>query len=126
MAIRITLFFVLAGATLFGTGTASAQNSRQLPADHLTKMHIRSVTVAPRGHHSAGDASGIPGIDSLTNWNGTYKTPGFDPNGKLRTTWFYNIGRESTGARRDDQYQRSSCAGGGRFAQSGWQCVFAL
>lgn len=91
MPTRFTLFFLLACAFLFGAGATLAQNSRQLPADHLTKMHIRSVTVAPRGHHSAGEASGIPGIDSLTNWNGTYQTPGFDPNGKFRKNWSYNM-----------------------------------
>jgi hypothetical protein len=48
----------------------------------------------PHGHTRSshqGNANGIPGIDSLTNWNGSFKTPGFDPNGKYKNNWTYNM-----------------------------------
>lgn len=91
MPTRFTLYLLLAFAILFGATGAFAQHSHQLPANHLTRAHPRFIAVPPHGHRSPGDANGTPGVDSLTNWNGTYKTPGFDPNGKLRNTWFYNM-----------------------------------
>ena len=91
MQMRFTLSLLLAFAISVGATGAFAQHSHQLPANHLTRVHPRFIAVAPHGHRSSGDASGTPGVDSLTNWNGTYKTPGFDPNGKLRNTWFYNM-----------------------------------
>jgi hypothetical protein len=94
MPTRFALYLFVASATLFGAIVALAQDAHQLPANHLSKAHPRFVAVPPHGHSTPGvrsDASGIPGIDSLTNWNGTYKIPGFDQNGKLRNTWFYNM-----------------------------------
>jgi hypothetical protein len=90
MSTRCILSLLLASATLFAT-VALAQDSRQLPANHLLKAHPRFVAVQPHGHHNPGDASGIPGIDSLTNWNGSYQTPGYDQNGKPRNNWIYNM-----------------------------------
>jgi hypothetical protein len=90
---RFVLNLFLA-ATLFGAMVALAQDAHQLPANHLSKTHPIYVAVPPHGHGTSGvrtDASGIPGIDSLTNWNGTYKTPGFDGNGKPRNAWIYNM-----------------------------------
>ena len=91
MRTRFTLSLFLACATLFGAIVAVAQDSRQLPANHLSNAHPRFIAVPPHGHSNPGDANGTPGVDSLTNWNGSYKTPGFDPNGKFRTNWFYNM-----------------------------------
>jgi hypothetical protein len=93
MPTRFVLNLFLA-ATLFGAMVALAQDAHQLPANHLSKTHPIYVAVPPHGHSISGvraNASGIPGIDSLTNWNGTYKTPGFDGNGKLRNNWIYNM-----------------------------------
>ncbi len=91
MPTRFTLSLFLACATLFGTIVAFAQNSHQLPANHLSKAHPRLIAVPPHGHRNPGDANGTPGVDSLSNWNGSYKTPGFDPNGKFRNAWYYNM-----------------------------------
>jgi hypothetical protein len=91
MPTRFTLSLFLACATLFGAIVAVAQDSRQLPANHLSKAHPRFIAVSPRGHSNPGYANGTPGVDSLTNWNGSYKAPGYDPNGKPRDTWFYNM-----------------------------------
>jgi hypothetical protein len=90
MPSRFTLL-LLTSATLFGSIVARAQDSHQLPANHLLKAHPRFIAVPPHGHRDPGDANGTPGVDSLSNWNGAYRTPGFDPNGKLRESWFYNM-----------------------------------
>src|SRR5664279_6280170 len=73
MQMRFTLSLLLAFAILVGATGAFAQHSHQLPANHLTRVHPRFIAVALHGHRSSGDASGTPGVDSLTNWNGTYK-----------------------------------------------------
>jgi hypothetical protein len=91
MTSRFTLLLLMASATLFGSIVALAQDSQQLPADHLLKAHPRFITVPPRGHRNPGEAAGTPGVDSLSNWNGAYKTPGFDQNGKFRNSWLYNM-----------------------------------
>jgi hypothetical protein len=91
MPTRFTLSLLLAFATLFGSIVAFAQNSHQLPANHLLKAHPRFLAVSPRGHSTPSNGNGIPGIDSLSNWDGAFKTPGFDPNGKPRNSWFYNM-----------------------------------
>jgi hypothetical protein len=91
MPTRSTLLLFLAFTSVFGAIGAFAQKSHQLPADHLSRMHPRYAAVSPRGHHNLTDTTGTPGVDSLTNWNGSYETPGFDQNGKPRTKWFYNM-----------------------------------
>ena len=93
MTTRIVLPLFLI-ATLLGATATFAQDSRQLPADHLSKAHAKFLAVPPHGHTGSshqGNANGIPGIDSLTNWNGSFKTPGFDPNGKYKNNWTYNM-----------------------------------
>ena len=68
-----------------------AQDSHQLPDNFLSKAHARFLTVAPHVNQGATKTNGTPGVDSLTNWNGSYQAPGFDPNGKYRHTWYYNM-----------------------------------
>jgi hypothetical protein len=78
---------------LFGA-IAIAQDSHQLPANYLSNAHPRLMAVPAHRHGNSGvsgNTNGIPGIDSLTNWNGSFKTPGFDGNGKPRTNWIYNM-----------------------------------
>ncbi len=84
---RFARSLLVASLALFGA-FALAQNARQLPAKHLLlHAHPRFLAPAPRGHSPVqGYAHGIPGIDSLTNWNGSYHTIGFDPNGNPGTT----------------------------------------
>jgi hypothetical protein len=93
MSTRCTLSLFLACATVFGSTAALAQNSHELPADHLLNAHPRYATVSPRVNHGAVSINGnaTPRVDSLSNFNGSYKTPGFDSNGKLRNSWFYNM-----------------------------------
>lgn len=92
MPTRFLLSMFLAFATSLGAIVALAQDAHQLPADHLSKTHARLVDMPP--HNGSGvqsNASGTPGVDSLSNWNGSYKTPGFDENGNYRDTWLYNM-----------------------------------
>jgi hypothetical protein len=94
MRARFTLPLLLIPAILFGAIASLAQESHQLPANHLLNAHPRFMTLSPHVNQTPGahgDANGIPGIDSLTNWNGSFKTPGYDPNGKPRSNWFYNM-----------------------------------
>jgi hypothetical protein len=91
---RCLALFVFASILQVSTIGAMAQASHQLPADHLSRMHPRFAVMQPRGHKGSGvqgNAQGIPGIDSLTNWNGSFKTPGFDGNGKPKNSWIYNM-----------------------------------
>src|ERR1035441_10176930 len=93
MKTRITLSLFLISA-LLGATTTFAQDSRQLPADHLSNVHAKFLALPPRAHSGSsyqGNANGTPGVDSLTNWNGSFKTPGFDPNGKYKDNWIYNM-----------------------------------
>src|SRR3981189_3551792 len=93
MAPRFARSLLVASVAFFGAAFALAPNAPPLPADHLLQhAHPRYLTPAPRGHAPAqGYAHGTPGVDSLTNWNGSYHTVGFDHNGNLRKTWLYNM-----------------------------------
>lgn len=74
------------------TASGISQDARQLPANHLANAHPRFLALSPRGHSAAGTfASGIPGIDSLTNWDGSFHTVGFGPTGNRKTAWYYNM-----------------------------------
>jgi hypothetical protein len=92
MRTRSMLSMLLAFATSLGANVALAQDAHRLPADHLSKTHARFVAMPP--HSSSGvqsNANGTPGVDSLSNWNGSFKTPGFDENGNYRDSWVYNM-----------------------------------
>jgi hypothetical protein len=92
MPTRFMLSVLLVLATSLGAIVALAQDAHQLPADHLSKTHARFVAMPP--HNSSAvrsNANGTPGVDSLSNWNGSFKTPGFDENGNYRDSWVYNM-----------------------------------
>jgi hypothetical protein len=93
MAPLFARFLLLASVAFLGAALAPAQNSHQLPSNHLLlHAHPRYLAPAPRGHAPAQtNAHGTPGVDSLTNWNGSYHAIGFDQNGNLRKTWLYNM-----------------------------------
>jgi hypothetical protein len=92
MTPRFPRSLMLISVVLFAAAFALAQDARQLPANHLLlHAHPRYLAPAPRGHSAPGLAHAIPGIDSLTNWNGSYHTFGFDHSGNPRKTWYYNM-----------------------------------
>jgi hypothetical protein len=76
---------------LFAATAMFAQDSHQLPDNFLSNAHARFLTPAPHVNQGATKTNGTPGVDSLTNWNGSYQAPGFDPGGKYRHTWYYNM-----------------------------------
>jgi hypothetical protein len=89
---RFTRCVLLAWAALFGA--AFGQGTHQLPANHLLHARPRFLAPAPGGHrdgNAEADGHGIPGIDSLSNWDGSFHTPGFDPFGNRENTWLYNM-----------------------------------
>jgi hypothetical protein len=92
MPARSMLSMLLALATSLGANVAFAQDAHQLPADHLSKAHARFVAMPPQNRSGVqSNANGTPGVDSLSNWNGSFKTPGFDENGNYRDSWVYNM-----------------------------------
>ena len=92
MQLAVRNFLFLVSAVLLMAVFTSAQDAFQLPPDHLWNAQNRFLALSPRGHAPVGGfASGIPGIDSLTNWDGNFHTVGFGPDGRRRTTWYYNM-----------------------------------
>jgi hypothetical protein len=57
----------------------------KLPAQATAKAHIS------KGSPSHGTANGIPGINGVSNWNGSFSQPGFDVDGNANSTWIYNM-----------------------------------
>ncbi len=47
--------------------------------------------MAPHVNGAKPESNGIPEFDTLSDWNGSYDVPGFNPNGKLKTHWLYNM-----------------------------------
>jgi hypothetical protein len=43
------------------------------------------------GKFNAAASTGVPGIDSLTNWVGQFTAPGFDPNGNPQSVWPFSM-----------------------------------
>jgi hypothetical protein len=85
----VTMLMILFVATTI----TLAQNNDEISGD-LSNARPRFTTVAPRGHanpQALTNNAGIPGIDSLVNFNGHFVTPGIGPHGKKRTLWLYNM-----------------------------------
>src|ERR1700690_208331 len=91
MPTRLTISLLLASATLFGSIVAVAQDSHQLPADHLSNAHPRFMALPPYGHGNSGEANRNGGIDTLVHFSGSFKAPGYGPEGKARNLWFYKM-----------------------------------
>lgn len=94
MTKRLALSLFLVAGICLGGIVAFAQDSRQLPPDYLLTAHPRYMVMPAPAKAAAAirsNANGIPGVDSVTNWNGSFQTPGFDPNGKPKDSWIYNM-----------------------------------
>jgi len=52
---------------------------------HSTSYGSKGGPKGPNGH------GGVPGIDSLQNWVGSFNTRGFDPNNNPQTTWPFSM-----------------------------------
>lgn len=83
---------------------ALAADVHQLPLEALKSRSLHTGGRLPAGLaarvgvpaadstitlNAAVQGSGLPGIDSLSNFTGTYRAIGLDPVGNLQTQWFY-------------------------------------
>jgi hypothetical protein len=70
-----------------------AQEDDQITTSDLSSAKFSHMAVAPRGHRNGqGHAQfGIPGIDSLVNFNQHYQAPGIDVFGNPQHIWYYNM-----------------------------------
>ena len=93
MTPRFTRSLLLATVALFGAIFAIAQDTHQLPANYLLlHAHPRFMVVPPHGYAPTGvNSHDIPGVDSLTNWVGSYRTFGYAPNGQQKYVWTYDM-----------------------------------
>jgi hypothetical protein len=83
----LVLLFVF--ATTFA---CYAQQDDQVPISFLSNKSHKSIQMAPRGHRNGqGHTNGIPGIDSLVNFNNHFKAQGVDQNGSAQIIWYYNM-----------------------------------
>jgi len=66
---------------------STAQESDELPITALAGKAPKSPHVKPNGHQTAqaNVRFGIPGIDSIVNFNGHYFANGFDSDGNPRS-----------------------------------------
>jgi hypothetical protein len=76
-------------AMLIATAVGYAQDNQA--SGDLSAARPRFIAVAPHGHLGPKKVAGIPGIDSLMNFSGHYKTPGVGPTGKRTKLWYYNM-----------------------------------
>jgi hypothetical protein len=71
-----------------------AQDADAITAADVAGARLKFTRVNPKANGQNGPMQpslpGIPGIDSVPNFSGTYSTPGFDPNGKPQSNWFFN------------------------------------
>jgi hypothetical protein len=80
-----------------GLVDAFAQEPDQVTAADLAGAHphtmARAAQAKPSGSAgtNAATASTIPGIDTITTFNGHFSTPGFDPSGNPNTHWYYTM-----------------------------------
>ncbi len=98
------------GASLllaFGAASAlCAQESDQLPANFLagahTQFHWPGATLKAKAAAAAtatagkplvtsSASSGIPGVDTIPSFNGSFSAFGYDPYGNPNTNWVYNM-----------------------------------
>jgi hypothetical protein len=77
---------------VFGARGAMAQESDQVTAADLANATPHSAVVTPHAHLNgqAHARHGIPGIDSLVNFNGHFFADGFTRDGTPNTHWYFN------------------------------------
>jgi hypothetical protein len=94
----LVLAGVLAGGSQASSGSSYASKHIVAP-NFLSGVHERYQAVAPPGTSGAkGPAfnsaqlfsEGIPGLDSLSNWDDSFTANGFGPDGSPQSEWFLN------------------------------------
>jgi hypothetical protein len=80
---------------LFGASalvSTFAQESDQLTVADLARAHPHTISMAAKVKPSGTAATNtIPGVDTLTTFNGHFSTPGFDPAGNPNSKWFFTM-----------------------------------
>ena len=89
---------------LFGGLLSAAQEPDQVTAGKLAGAHPRTTrqtapakaipalsTQNSTNNTASTQASTIPGVDTITTFNGSFRTPGFDPNGNPNSKWYYTM-----------------------------------
>jgi hypothetical protein len=88
LLVSVPLVLGLAGASVAG-----ARESDELTAADLA--HVTPHAGGGRAPDGKGGGQrpggGLPGIDSIQNFTGTYSAPGFDYNGNPLSTWSFSI-----------------------------------
>jgi hypothetical protein len=70
-----------------------AQEADEVSPDAISNAHSMHATTAPRGHLNGQDHArfGLPGIDSIANWNKHFTTEGINPSGNAQHIWYYSM-----------------------------------
>ena len=79
----------------------ASSNPYVLSSTYLSSHHVSAkyVDPGPQGaakgqvgkvNHGHPTSNGIPGIQGISNWDGTWNEFGYDPNGNPTNTWYYN------------------------------------
>jgi hypothetical protein len=92
------LSFILAAFVGSSLGFAQKQPD-EISSSHLLSSHPQYASQMPHGsrrgfagaNNLLNGNSGIPGIDSLVNWNGDFHAKGVDQNGAPRDFWLYTM-----------------------------------
>jgi len=87
---QLSLVLLFVFATTFAC--YAQQDDDQVPISFLSNKSHKSIQMAPRGHRNGqGHTNGIPGIDSLVNFNNHFKAQGVDQNASAQIIWYYNM-----------------------------------
>ena len=89
---------------LFGSLFSVAQEPDQVTAEKLAGAHPHTISRAAQAKAipaistqnstnttASTRASTIPGVDTITTFNGSFRTPGFDANGNPNSKWYYTM-----------------------------------
>ena len=87
---------VSASLLMFGLVlSATAQEPDQVTVADLAGATPLFMTLPPSVKAASplatASTSAIPGVDSLTSFNGSFTATGYDPNGNLQTKWYYTM-----------------------------------
>jgi len=98
----VSAVFVLAGVLAGGSQAKPASSfasQHTLAPGFLKGVHAKYQSVAPPGAGGTKSFSfksaqlfseGIPGLDSISNWDDSFTAPGFGPTGHPQSSWFLN------------------------------------
>ena len=83
---------LLFGAVQAGHAQASDQVDSSVLKDAHAKLHLKAANAKSL---NANKKDGITGVDTITNFNGSFNTDGYDSAGNLQHQWYYNMAGQS-------------------------------